>query len=158
MRNILFAFASAATVFLTHPAFAVETMSLEEAGIALPAAAAAMQPTALPQQKPFVVNISWANFIDNGSSGAASLAKVEPATGEESPVLDNGFSLSLGDEAKNNEIKPFKLEFAYKTKNNISVRTKRSGVMLFKKIKFEPACVPAMPPSKTDIDKPEFSE
>lgn len=140
-----------ALTILARPAFAAETISVEDAALA---ETPVMEQTQLTE--PLNLDVTWKDFVNDDL--ALQLNAVEPAAGSKvgDVIPDDGFTLSLSDAVKMpNETQKF--ELSYSTRRNFSLRTKNSGLMVTKKFKFEPQRArDTLPDTGFDIGKPQF--
>lgn len=158
MKNKIL-FGLCALTLLASPAFAAETVTVEDAGLSAAAAAApVVMETSLSQ--PLNLDVTWKDFV-NDDLPTLQLKGVEPAVGSKvssNVIQDEGFTLSLSDAVRMPNEKQ-KFELSYSTRRNFSLRTKNSGLMLTKRFKFEPQrAADTLPDTGFDIGKPQFSQ
>lgn len=90
---------------------------------------------------PFTLNLFSRVYSDEETS-SLSLASIEPASGADS-YSAGGFSLSVKEEqSSKGEKHVTKMEFSYAPADNIKIKTRSGGLMLYKRVNFMPTRVP----------------
>ncbi len=157
MRSILLTFCMVA--FCSQGAQAIETQTVKTGSEELPVELVDPQTMGRTPTQKFVINVTWKDYIDDNVT--TNLNGIEPAAGKSirsDGSIEDGFTVSLSNQVVTSPTPP-KFELSYTTTKNISLRTKHSGLMLYKKFKFEPEVVhDNMPETGFDIGQPQFTQ